>query len=847
MPQPRKVGPGVRRRSTGPTDTSQTPGPSGGSASVHHALPATALVTLTDPASLGFATTAELPDLDRIVGQDRAVEAVEFALDIRREGYNLYALGPEGIGKSTVVHQAVEARARREAVPSDWCYVHGFADPARPHAIRLPAGRGSELRTRMEHLVVELKSALRAAFENNRYRSRRTAIEAELNTRRDAAIEALGDKAREAGVAMIRTPVGVGMAPMQLGEVVDAEHFALLPEAEQARLKATVSELEEELAGLFHQFSRWEREARAKLRDLDRETTRQAATHLFDEVRHAFAGTPDVLTYLDAAEADVVAHAAEVIKTTQSDGETPSPLHGVASEAPSFRRLEVNVVVDHAASGGAPVVYEDNPTYSNLIGRVEHVAQLGALLTDFGLIRAGALHRANGGYLVLEARKLLSQPYSWDGLKRVLRSHEIAIESLGQALNLIETVSLQPEPIPCDVKVVLVGDRELYYLLAALDPDFPELFKVQADFDEVIDRTPAANQEYAMLAATTARREGLRPLDAPAVARLIEHASRLAGDAEKVSVHMRTITDLLREADFLAGDAGRDVLLADDIQRAIDGRLRRAGRVRARVLEAIERGTLIVETRGERIGQVNGLTVAGLGDVPFGAPTRITARVRLGRGELVDIEREVALGGPLHTKGVLILAGFLGGRYAERQPLGLHASLVFEQSYGGVEGDSASLGELCALLSAIGDLPIRQSCAVTGSVDQHGRVQPIGGVNDKIEGFFDVCAKRGLTGAEGVIIPASNVRDLMLRADVVAAAEGGGFGVYPVTTVDEALEILTGLPAGERQADGSWSPGTANARIADRLAEQNAVWQSFHDGTGDGSDAGGPAATRIRL
>jgi lon-related putative ATP-dependent protease len=521
-----------------------------------------------------------------------------------------------------------------------------------------------------------------------------------------------------------------------------------------------------------------------------------------------------------------------------------------AGDGSVLKRYRVNVLVDHSASTGAPVVYEDHPTYQNLVGRVEHVSHLGALVTDFTLVQAGALHRANGGSLVLDARDVLLQPFAWEGLKRAIRSREVRIESLGQALSLISTVSLEPEPIPLDLKVALVGDRLLYYLLCEYDPDFLELFKVQADFEEEIDRSHETDMLYARLIGTLARKEGLRPLDRGAVARVIEQAARIAGDAEKVSTHMRSVSDLIREADHWAGNTGKDRLTADDVQRAIDGRIRRAGRLRERVQEQIRRGSILIDTEGVHAAQVNGLSVMQLGELAFGFPTRITARVRLGRGDVVDIEREVELGGPIHSKGVLILAGFLGGRFAADRPLTLHASLVFEQSYSGVEGDSASLAELCALLSALSGLPIRQGIAITGSVNQLGAVQPIGGVNEKIEGFFDVCAARGLSGEQGVVIPAENRKNLMLRRDVVAAVEAGRFHVHAVESADEAIELLTGREAGELGEagepgedgepgeGGAYPPDSVNGLVEARLialAERAREYGQQGEGAGDGA------------
>ena len=503
------------------------------------------------------------------------------------------------------------------------------------------------------------------------------------------------------------------------------------------------------------------------------------------------------------------------------------PLPRMFSESPVFRRYEVNVLVDHSQSEGAPVVYEDHPTYLNLIGRIEHLAQMGALFTDFSLIKPGALHRANGGYLIVDAREMLLQPYAWDGLKRALRSQEVRIESLGQALSLVSTVSLEPEPIPLNVKIVLIGERRLYYLLYRLDPDFPELFKIEADFNEAVDRCDANNLQYARLIATMIRQNELRPFDRGAVARVVERSARLAGDAQKLSVHLLGISDLLREADFWAAESGNDVVTTTDVQRAIDSQVHRADRVRERMHERIQRGIALIDVAGERPGQINALSVISLGNLVFGVPHRVTARARLGKGEFVDIEREVELGGPIHSKGVLILSSFLGARYAADRPLSLSASLVFEQSYGYIEGDSASMAELCALLSALAQVPIKQSWAITGSVNQYGQAQPIGGVNEKIEGFFDICAGFGLTGEQGVIIPASNVQHLMLRHDVVQAVEQGRFRVFTVQNVDEAIELLTGIPAGEPDEEGNYPEGSINQLVEARLSALAEVQRAF--------------------
>jgi len=804
-------------------------------------LPAHQLRQRCDPSQFDFETTDELDDLSEIVGQERAVDAILFGIGIRREGYNLFALGPSGTGKRTTIGQFLDRQAATEPTPSDWCYVNNFEQPHKPRKLRLPPGQGVALRKDMEQLMGELRAAIPAAFEGEDYRTRRQEVEEEFKERQEKTFSAVQQQAQERSIALIRTPTGLALAPLREGEVISPDEFQKLPEEERRRFEEDISELQEQLQDVLHQVRRWEREAREKVRELDRQVAMFAVCHWIDELREKYADLPDVVDYLNAVQRDVVENVDEFRKLRGAEESSqiagmplPPPLAG----PPLFRRYQVNVLVDHSESEGAPVIFEEYPTYNNLVGRIEHIAQMGALVTDFNLIKPGALHRTNGGYLILDAHQLLLQPYAWDGLKRALRAREVRIEPLGQALSLVSTISLEPEPIPLDVKVILVGERLLYYLLYQHDPDFSELFKVEVDFNEEMERSPENNLLYAHLIGMKARQEKLRPFDRGAVARIIERSARIAGDAEKLSAHMLSVADLLREADYWAEAAGNPVVTAADVQRAIDAQIRRADRARERVQERIQRGTILIDTTGERVGQVNGLSVIGLGNFAFGQPNRITARVRLGKGEVIDIEREVELGGPIHSKGVLILASFLGARYANERPLFLSASLVFEQSYGGIEGDSASMAELCALLSALAEVPIKQSRALTGSVNQHGEAQPIGGVNEKIEGFFDVCKVRGLTGEQGVIIPASNVQHLMLRQDVVEAAEAGLFHVYPVQTVDQALELLTGVPAGERDAEGNFPEGSVNQRVEARLVELAEKQRDFAAPTGPGPGKG---------
>jgi lon-related putative ATP-dependent protease len=796
-------------------------------------LPAARLYRHCPLGDLSFSSTAELPDLENVVGQQRALEAIELAIATKAAGFNLFALGPPGVGKETAIRLSL-SRLGAGPPPDDWCYVHNFLDPHQPRALRLPAATAGAFRDAMAQLCLELQGAIPAAFESDDYRKRKEAIESEIEGRREASLADVERRAETAGVALLRTPLGLGFAPVREGEVVATDEFRRLPERDQASIREAITELETELQEVLRRVPQWQREARRRIRELNRDVITGAVGHLIDELRHRFAGLAVVVDYLDGVERDVVQRAPAFIGAA---GQGEGPIEGPTSPTPDggpFGRYRVNVLVQQRDAAGAPIVVEDHPTFANLIGRTEYVSQFGTLITDFTLIRAGALHRANGGYLVLDAHKILLEPYAWEQLKRALRSREVRVEPLAQSLGLLTTSTLEPEPIPLDVKVVLIGDRLLYYLLCAYDRDFLELFKVAADFDDDVEWTPQNAALYAGLMATVARRDGLRPLAAGAVARAIEHLARVAGDAGKLSTHMARLADVMREADRYAAAKGRTVIARSDVEHAIDGRLRRAGRLYDRLQEQIRRATIHVEVDGTAVGQVNALSVIELGEERFGHPSRVTATVRVGRGEVVDIEREVELGGPIHSKGVLILSGFLAGRFG-REPIALRASLGFEQSYGGVEGDSASLAELCALLSAIGSLPVRQDLAVTGSVDQRGLVQAIGGVNEKIEGFFDACLGVGLTGTQGVVIPAANVRHLMLATRVRRAVRTGRFHIAAVATVDEALELLTGEAAGIRDASGRYGKDTVNGRVQVALGQLALAAARFAIGTGTDS------------
>ena len=768
-----------------------------------------------------FKSTADLEDHTEFLGQDRALQAIRFGVGIRRPGFNLFLLGPAGMGKHTNAREFLEKRAATEATPDEWCYVNNFDKPETPIALRLPPGRGVSLRDDMRRLVEDLRSAIPSVFESENYRARKQVIEQEIKERQEKAFEDLQQEGAQNGIAVLRTPTGFVLAPMKNGEVLSPEEFEKLPASEHKNIESAMAAFHDKVHGILHQLPKYEQEGRNRVRALNNEVAIFAVGHLIDEVRKKYMDLPAVVVFMDGIQKDVIGNVDEFL----APPEHPlAALMGVSlpyggKGSAFFRRYQVNTLVDHSANQGAPVVYEDHPTYQNLIGQVEYMAHLGAISTDFNLIRAGALHRSNGGYLILDAYKLLLQPYTWEALKRSLRSSQIRIESLGQMLSLISTVSLEPEAIPLNVKVVIVGERSLYYLLCALDSEFNELFKVAADFEEQIERNTDTHLLYAQMIGTIARQEGLLAFERGAVARVIERSSRLAGNSEKLLIHRRTLADLLRESDYWAREAGRSLVQVEDVQRAVDSQIYRASRVRERLMEEVLAGTILIDSEGEKIGQVNGLSVIELAQSAFGRPTRITARVRMGKGEVIDIEREVELSGPIHSKGVLILSAFLGARYAPDHPLSLSASLVFEQSYGPVEGDSASSAELYALLSALSGLAIKQTMAVTGSVNQHGQIQAIGGVNEKVEGFFDLCKARGHLDGQGVLIPSSNVRHLMLRNDVVEAARNGAFRIYAVETIDEGMEILTGVPAGERDQSERFPEGSVNHRVETRLIQ----------------------------
>jgi predicted ATP-dependent protease len=769
-------------------------------------LSAEQLLTRCDPASLALTDEPAAA----IVGQPRAAAAVDFALSTPHAGHHLFVAGPPGSGRRALVRQAVRERLRNDGVTrSDWVYVNHFALPHKPLALELPAGRGTALREDMKTLVRDLRTMIRTMFESEEYATEVERIDAEFKQRAEQSFIEVGREAQRRGLAMVRTPVGFTVAPQKDGEVMPPQVFESLPPEQRAELQKAMAEVQEQLVRALRSSMRLRKEHADRVRELNRSMTRVAADHALEDIRGRHADLPKVAAWLDSVSADMVEHAEDFrAPAEEEDGAESGQEHGDLS------RYEVNLLFDATASDGEALVEADLPTVPNLVGRVDHIARFGMLLTDFRLIKGGLLHRANGGHLLIDAVKLLTQPFAWQTLKRALLRAEIRIEAVAEQLGMSSTVQLEPEPIPLKVKVVLVGTREVCALLQAYDEEFDELFRVVADLGDDMPRDAGTVGALAAALAGRAREAGLLAPDATALAACLDHAARLAEDSQRLSAQVRRLLDVLHEADHLARRAGAAAITAAEVRAAIAARRERAGRIDERLGDAVRRGVLLIDTAGERVGQVNALSVYEVGGERFGAVIRISATARLGHGEVIDIQRETHLGGPIHAKGVMILASFLAARYSRTQPHSLLASLVFEQTYGPVEGDSASLAELAALLSALADVPIRQGWALTGSVNQSGQAQAIGGVNEKIEGFFDLCAARGLDGTQGVLIPAANAQHLMLRDDIVEAVAAGRFAVRSVEDIDDVMEWLTGLSAGSADAAGD---DTVNGRVARRL------------------------------
>ena len=768
-----------------------------------------------DPNIMRCKTTQELAPLSEIIGQERAVRALKFGLGIRDQGFNIYVAGFPGTGRKTAVKNFVEEIARVEPVPPDWCYVNNFSNQYEPKAIQLPAGKGKEFRDNVKNLIESIRTALPKAFESDDYAARREATIRELEKQRKELIDKLNAKAQQEGFIIQSTPIGLLLIPVVNGKPLKEEELLSLPQKTKDAIQEKRERLESELRNTMRQFLDMERKIREELKKLNRDVALYAIGRLVEDLIEKYKAMSEITAYLKDMQDDILDNISQFVKRGEPQEQMPFPVPWMR-EAP-FKKYEVNVIVDNSNVKGAPVVMEFNPTYQNLFGTTEKEAQFGALVTDFTMIRGGSLHKANSGYLIIPIEELLRNPFSYEGLKRALRDEKIVIEEPAQRFGFISTKGLKPQPIPLCIKMVLIGNPYLYQQLFILDVEFTELFKVKAEFDTTMARTEENVKQYAAFVCTICQKENLKHLDGTGLAKLVEYSQRLAEDQQKLSTRFAEVADIIREANFYATQEKSNLVTGNHVKKAIEEKIYRSKLIQEKIQEMIQREILLIDTDAEKVGQVNGLSVMGLGDFAFGSPSRVTASVGLGREGVIDIEREAKMGGPIHTKGVLILSGYLNEKYAQDKPLSLSARLVFEQNYAGVEGDSASSTELYAILSSLSGLPIKQSIAVTGSVNQKGEVQAIGGVNEKIEGFFEVCKAKGFTGQQGVMIPESNMQNLMLKEEVVDAVRAGQFHIYSAKTIDEGIAVLTGIKAGKRRKDGTFEDGTVNYRVDKQL------------------------------
>lgn len=774
--------------------------------------------------NIGCDSSQELTALETIVGQDRAIRAMQFGLGIKEKGFNIYVSGQPGTGRTTAVRRYLEEVASAKPVPKDWVYVNNFEDAYHPHALALPAGRASELQKGMENLTRLVFQEVRNVFESEEYAKHKEETLNKFEQKKHEILEQVNQQAVSAGFVLQPTPMGVMTVPTRNGKPMSEEDFLKLSQKDKEELVGKQQQVQSALETSIRQTKSLDKDAREALDKLDREIASYALRNWNEDIKEKFKDLPEVQAFIDAVQTDLLDQV-ELFKTDGEEETVAVPFMAQPKGLP-VKKYAVNILVDNSKLKGAPVIVETNPTHDNLFGRIEQEARFGALVTDFTLVRGGALHRANGGYLVLPVEDVLRSPFAWEDLSHSLANSSIVIEDATEKYGF-STKSLKPEPIPLDIKVILIGRPDIFQLLLSYEMHFSELFKVKAEFDTAMIRSPEHTREYAGFATMLCNLENLKHLDGTALARLVEHGSRLAEDQEKLSTRFSEISDVIREASYYAGLEDVELISAQHIRKAIEERYYRSNLIQERLQEMIGRGVIKIDITDKKVGQINGLSVLGLGDISFGQPNRITVSLSLGREGVVNIEREAKLSGPIHTKSVLILAGFLANRYAQNKPMTLSARLVFEQSYGGIEGDSASSTELYAILSALSGLPVSQAIAVTGSVNQNGEVQAIGGANEKIEGYFEICKAAGLTGEQGVLLPASNVANLMLKETVVDAIRQGKFHIWPVTTIDEGIEVLTGVKAGVRQADGNFEADTVNALVDLRLRKMAEDLQRF--------------------
>ena len=770
-----------------------------------------ALTRRFSPEQFAFTNTDDLEPFRGVLGQERAVEALQFGVAMPRPGYNVYVMGEPGTGRFSFVKRYLKAEGKRQQTPSDWLYVNHFDDTREPRALELPSGSAGNFIADMNGLIDNLLATFPAVFEHPSYQQKKGAIDRAFNQRYDRALDVIERASLEKDVALYRDASNVAFTPMADGKALDEAEFAQLPEHVREQFHEDIALLEERLNEELASLPQWKRESNNQLRQLNEETITLALEPLLAPLSEKYAENAAVCAYLQSVQLNLLR---TVVEQLVEDSKTDAVARKMLEEqyAPSL-------VVGHHHDGGAPVVFEPHPTYDNLFGRIEYSTDQGALYTSYRQLRPGALHRANGGFLILEAEKMLGEPFVWDALKRALQSRKLKMESPLGELGRVATVSLTPQVIPLNVKLVIIGSRQLYYALQDHDPDFQEMFRVLVDFDEDMPMVDENLEQFAQLLRTRTNEEGMAPLTSDAVARLATYSARLAENQARLSARIGDLFQLVSEADFIRQLANDEMTDAGHIERALKAKATRTGRVSQRVLDDMLAGIILIDTQGAAIGKCNGLTVLEVGDSAFGMPARISATVYPGGSGIVDIEREVNLGQPIHSKGVMILTGYLGSRYAQEFPLAISASIALEQSYGYVDGDSASLGEACTLISALSRTPLKQCFAITGSINQFGEVQAVGGVNEKIEGFFRLCEARGLTGEQGVIIPRANVATLMLDERVLQAVESGTFHVYAVSQADEALSLLVGEEAGVPDEKGQFTEGSVNARVVERLRE----------------------------
>jgi lon-related putative ATP-dependent protease len=771
-----------------------------------------------DPGIFVFNTTDDLPSFSGTIGQERALDALDFGLSLESTGFNIFLLGENGTGRMTTIKSILTDKASSESVPPDWCYVYNFRDPDASIAISLEPGEAVLFQKDMEELIKTLKVEIPKVFESKEYEKQKNKITEDAQKKQREIFSSLEEEAEAKGFSVRKTVSGLIIIPVKkTGEPLTEEEYESTDEKTRKKIDEIGKSLQEKLNDAVRVIREAEKSVKEQIAKLEKEAALSAVGHLIDELKAKYERYEKIISYLYEVKESILESLDEF--KVQEEQAPALPFMRLPKTEPTFTRYAVNVLVNNKDCKGAPCIFESNPTYFNLFGRIEHKFQYGVAITDFSMIKGGSLHKANGGYIVIDALDLLRNIFAYDALKRAIHNKEVKIEDVWEQYRAVSTTTLKPEAIPLDVKVILVGNPRLYYLLYNVDEEYRELFKVKADFDSRMNRTDENMHKYASFVAKRCKEESLLPFDRTGVAKVVEVGSRLAEQQNKLTSRFSEVADIIREASYWASKSKSKIVTEDHVQKAVDERIYRTNRIEERLREMILEGTLIVDTEGDKVGQVNGLAVLDLGDYSFGKPSRITAKTYAGKAGVVNIERETKMSGKIHEKAILILSNYLGSKYATKKPISLSASLTFEQLYEMIEGDSATCAELYALLSSIANVPLKQSIAVTGSMDQNGDVQPVGGINEKIEGFFDLCKFRTLTGNQGVIIPRRNIRHLMIKKDVIGAVKEGKFSIYPIDRVEEGLEILTGLPAGVLKEDGTYPEGTINYLVVKRLTE----------------------------